>query len=464
MEHIHLIGIGGTGLSAIAIVLLERGYQVSGSDLNPSPLLDAVKAAGATVYLGHQAGNIGNADLVVRSSAIPEDNPEVLAAAELGIPVLKRSDFLDHLLDGKHVMAIAGSHGKTTTSGMLAWILSDLDQDPSFIVGSVVANLGTNARSGSGEQFVIEADEYDHMFLGIKPDLAVITNIEHDHPDIFPTPESFSDAFRAFLKQVKPEGTVILCNEDPGAAAMAGEINKGQQLVRYGFASGGEYIARNLTNNDQAGFDFEIQINQTKAEQVYPISLRVPGKHNVLNALAAFAAADHLRLNRERIIKALEKFTGSERRFEIQGEFQGVKLIDDYAHHPTEIKTTLDAARSAYPGGFIRAVWQPHTYSRTKTLAADFIKAFDDADEVIVLDVYAAREEKPAGFSIENIAADIIHSQVIFLPDNDQAVQYLLGELTEGDILIVFSAGDAIEINQKLVSKLTARSNAMRGE
>jgi UDP-N-acetylmuramate--alanine ligase len=459
MKHIHFIGIGGTGLSAIATVLLEQGYTVSGSDLTESNLFDAVKKAGGSVTLGHRAENIAGADLVVRSSAIPENNVEVQAALAAEIPVLKRSEFLGQMLADKEILAVAGSHGKTTTTSMLVWILSRLDLDPSFIVGGVVSNLGTNARSGEGDQFVIEADEYDYMFWGLNPDWAVITNVEHDHPDIFPTSQSFAEAFEGFVKNLKTGGSLVLCGEDPGALRLKDLLSADQNLVIYGFTgSEWDYQAENLKINLSAGTDFEIRINLEGQESILPLSLQVPGEHNVLNALAAFAVADGLGLDRQDIARVLGEFQGSERRFDIRGEYQGVMIVDDYAHHPTEIMKTLQAARNGYPTKRIWAVWQPHTYSRTTTLFDGFCGSFEMADRVVVLDVFPAREQKPADFRISDLVSSIQHDAVQHVPGIDQAVELLKKELRPADLLLVFTAGDAIEINDQIEKYLSAQA------
>ena len=465
MEHIHLIGIGGTGLSAIARVLLEKGQTVSGSDLSPSPLFKSVKQAGGAVFLGHRAENILGADLVIRSSAVPDDNPEVLAALAAGVPVLKRSEFLGRLTGEKQVIAVAGSHGKTTTTSMVVWVLSDLGLDPSFIVGGVVNNLNTNAGAGAGDYFVIEADEYDYMFLGLRPDFAAVTNVEHDHPDIFPTAEHFHDAFRQFVANLRPEGTLILCGDDPGARELRKECQSGQQLKMYGFDnSEWTYSACQFRVNQNAGMDFELRIRERNQETRLDVTLQVPGEHNVQNALAAFALADSLGLDREKIARSLGEFLGSGRRFEIRKEVDEVLLVDDYAHHPTEIMAALAAARSAYPERYIRAVWQPHTYSRTAALFQDFIKAFRGADQVLVLDVYEAREDRPAEFQIGELVKAIEHKNVLYLPDKDQASAYLEAELRSGDMLLIFSAGDAIEINDRLEESLLDRLESKRGD
>jgi UDP-N-acetylmuramate--alanine ligase len=459
MKQIHFIGVGGTGLSAIAKVLLEQGKQVSGSDLAPSPLFASVKQAGGAVFLGHRAENIRGADLVIRSSAVPDENPEVQAALAAGIPVLKRSEFLSHLTAGKQTLAIAGSHGKTTTTSMVVWILSNAGLDPTFIVGGVVTNLDTNAQAGSGEYFVIEADEYDHMFLGLTPSIAVVTNVEHDHPDIFPTPESFQDAFRRFVSNLTPGGTLILCGDNPDAMRLMDDLAEGQKLKIYGLKdSAWDYSADHLRVNSEAGMDFDLRIKDPDGESTHPVSLQVPGDHNVLNALAAFALGDTLGISRDEIIQSLGTFSGSGRRFEIRREIDGVLLVDDYGHHPTEILATLSATRNAYPDWNIRAVWQPHTYSRTTTLFDEFTAAFQDADQVLVLDIYEAREDKPEQFQTEDLVNAIQHQNVIYLPTLDQAAAYLEQDLKEGDLVLIFTAGDAIEINDRLERTLLERN------
>ncbi len=451
MDHIHLIGIGGTGLSAIAKVLLERGYQVSGSDLRDSALAASVAAAGAKVMIGHRAENLRGADIVVRSSAVPEDNVEVEAAQQAGIPVLKRADFLSRLLEEKDTIAVAGSHGKTTTTAMIAWMLTALEQDPSFIVGGVVENLGTNARSGAGKLFVIEADEYDYMFLGLEPTLAVVTNVEHDHPDLFPTAEAFFNAFEDFLQRLKPGGKLIYCADDPGAKRLSSQLRQGQKSAAYGVErSGVSYLAKDLILNQHGGYDFTIENLAGSAAVESKVSLQVPGKHNVLNALAAFAAADQLHLSAQQAAQTLAQFKGSERRFDIRGEYDEVVLIDDYGHHPTEIKASLAAARNLYGDRRLWALWQPHTYTRTLAFFEDYQDTFTEADQVVILDVYAAREERPEGFDMAELADRIHHPAVAFQPDLPGAVQHLQAKLERGDVLLVFTAGDAIKVTEEL--------------
>jgi UDP-N-acetylmuramate--alanine ligase len=464
MEHIHLIGVGGTGLSAIAKVLLERGYRVTGSDRRLSPLAELVQAAGGQVYVGHRPEQIAGADLVVRSSAIPDDNVEVQAALQQGLPVLKRAQFLDQLLEDDRVVAIAGSHGKTTTTAMIAWMIISVGNDPSFIIGSLASNLGTNAHAGSGPFFVIEADEYDYMFLGIQPELAVVTNVEHDHPDCFPTREDFYSAFVDFVQGIIPGGTLIVCSDDPGAVRLAREIElPGRTVWTYGLGEGVEdesphYRAANLHLNPIGGYTFDMIAGEAgmAAESV---RLRVPGIHNVRNALAALAVMDVLGLSLSEGSRALGQFTGASRRFDVRGEVGGVTAIDDYAHHPTEISATLSAARQRYPDRQLWAVWQPHTYSRTRLLEGEFIKALTQADHVVITEVYAARESRPEnGYSAAHIAERMGQPEVYFMPDKHQAADFLLTRLKSGDVLLVLSAGDADQITRRVLDGLQGRS------
>ena len=454
MKHVHFIGIGGTGLSAIARVLLERGYTVSGSDRMESPLFNAITEAGAQTFLGHAPSQIDGVDLVIRSSAVSDDNPEVIAARTAGIPVLKRSEFLGELTQGKDTLAVAGSHGKTTTTAMLIWILTQLGTDPSFIVGGVVNQLGTNARAGSGKYFAIEADEYDNMFLGLAPKIAVVTNIEHDHPDCFPTREDYRAAFTAFLHRVRPDGLALVCLDDPGARSLAEEMASEITIRGYGVSPAASYRAMDFrVENGLPVFSF------CKGEKmVGEVKLAVPGHHNVINATAVLAVIDQLGLDLEAAIQDLGKFTGAGRRFEILGTVNGVTVIDDYGHHPTELAATLQAAKSRYPESRIWAVWQPHTYTRTRTLEANFIQALCAADRAIILKIYAAREADP-GYSAARIAEALPKDKAKYCDTFESAKTYLLEQLMPGDVMIVFSAGDATEVSQAVLQSLQQRKH-----
>jgi UDP-N-acetylmuramate--alanine ligase len=455
MTRIHLIGIGGTGLSAIARVLLEMGYAVTGSDRAESSFTRDLAREGATIYIGHRPENIGQAELVVRSSAIPDDNPEVAAARLAGIPVLKRSDFMGFLMQGKQGIAVAGTHGKTTTTAMIAWMLSELNQDPSFIAGGVLSNLGINARAGKGETFVIEADEYDRMFLGLQPTIQVVTNVEHDHPDCYPTPADIKAAFMDFIRLLPADGVLIACCDDPGAFSLLAAAKKMKKsTICYGLqptdADGFPVNAhvRTLEPNRQGGFTFTASVLETPVTVV----LQVPGRHNVSNALASLAVARTLGLDLGQAAVALGQFTGTGRRFEVRGEVAGVTVIDDYAHHPTEIRATLSAARSRYPSRRIWAVWQPHTYSRTRTLLEDFVRSFGDADRVIITEVYAAREPHQ-DFSARQLVEAMQHPAAQFIPGLQEVSHYLLSNLRPGDVLLVLSAGDADQVSNDVLTR-----------
>ncbi len=464
MTHVHLVGIGGTGLSAIARVLLEKGLTVSGSDRNQTAMVQVVREAGAQVYIGHAAENIAGADYVVRSSAVSDDNIEVQAALSQGIPVLKRAEFMPYLMSGLGCIAVAGTHGKTTTSAMIAWILTALDQDPSFIVGSTVSNLDRNAHAGKGDIFVIEADEYDRMFLGLEPRIAVVTNIEHDHPDYFPSEADIRQAFLEFAQQLHPEGILLTCMDDRGSRWLHTQMTEsGKRTLTYGLKHwlghrGPDYRSRELKSNQRGGFDFEFvrrPISIHASEKTVNVSLQIPGRHNVLNATAALAVVDCLELALDEASGALSEFRGTARRFEIRGEVQQVVVIDDYAHHPTEIQATLAAARARYPDREIWAVWQPHTYSRTRTLFREFTRVFADADHVVVLDVYAAREDPPSnGFSSLEIAQAIQHDDAHYRPGLLQSPTWLIERLRSGSVLLVLSAGDADQLSGRVLAGL----------
>jgi UDP-N-acetylmuramate--alanine ligase len=458
MRHIHLIGIGGSGLSAIARILLENGYTVSGSDRADTPLTRELNTAGVKVYIGHDACNIQGADLILRSSAVNNQNPEVAAALAAGIPVMKRSDFLPILMAQKTCIAIAGTHGKTTTTAMAAWTLNQLGADPSYIIGGVSKNLNGNAHAGKGSIFVIEADEYDRMFLGLQPEIAVITFMEHDHPDCYPTPQIYRDAFATFVSQIKPGGVLLVCADQSATAALADALPSGCRGLTYGRNEQADYHLTQIEQNSSGGMTFKAVFRPT-GEELPVVALQVPGEHNVRNALAVLAIVHQQGLLLSRASKALAEFTGTGRRFDLRGEADGVIVIDDYAHHPTEIKTTLAAARSRYPQKRIWAVWQPHTYSRTQSLLNAFASSFDDADKVIVSEVYAAREKDP-GFSSRQVVEEMNHPGKVFIPELEGISDYLKDALQPGDVLLVLSAGDADQISVQVLIGLKDREAA----
>jgi UDP-N-acetylmuramate--alanine ligase len=457
---VHLIGIGGSGLSAIARLLLESGFSVSGSDRQASPVLESLAKAGARVFVGHYPENVAGASLVVRSSAIPDDNVEVQAALGANIPVLKRSDFLGSLMDERTGIAVAGTHGKTTTTAMIAWMLSSLGQDPSYIIGSDSRNLGTNARAGKGPAFVIEADEYDRMFLGLKPKIAVITNVEYDHPDFYLAEEDYFRAFSEFASTLDEDGVLLICGDDSGAARLMHEAGShGIKAISYGICDQAyDYYAHRMAQNPVGGLTFEV-IVRGNIENPIRIALQVPGEHNVRNCLAALAVADQLGLPVNEAARSLSAFKGTGRRFEVLGEANGIAVIDDYAHHPTEIRATLSAARARFPGRQLWVVWQPHTYSRTRSLFADFASAFVEANHVVVTEVYAAREPVAADFSALQVVQAMGHPDAYFIPDLTQTTAFLLTHLDEGDVLLVLSAGDADQVSAQVLAALKERSH-----
>ena len=461
MTQVHFIGIGGSGISAIARLHLERGYVVTGSDRALSPLALDLQKLGATIYAGHAAENIRGADWVVRSSAIPDSNPEVAAALAQSIPVYKRADYLGRLMTNKIGIAVAGTHGKTTTSAMLAWTLLQLGEDPSFIVGGVLTNLGINARDGKGPAFVIEADEYDRMFLGLKPRFEIVTNVEHDHPDCYPTPADFQAAFAEFVSLVPEDGALVICGEDKGAIELIAEAKgMGKRIVAYRIAENiqtkaGEWaLAQNLMTNQRGGFSFNIIMRlHARPEHLSSVQLQVPGLHNVRNALAVLAVIALMDLSLDDAAIALGEFRGADRRFEIKGQVNGITIIDDYAHHPTEIRATLDAARARYAANRIWAVWQPHTYSRTHSLFSEFLSSFSEADEVIVSEVYASREAKE-DFSAEKVVQYMRRPSAHFIAELSDISDYLVTHLKTGDVVIVLSAGDADRVSAEVLARL----------
>ena len=461
MTRVHFIGIGGSGLSAIARLLKESGYEVTGSDRALSQFAVDLQNDGVSIYIGHHPRNIAGADMVIRSSAIAEDNPEVAAALQAGIPVYKRADFLGRLMSDKTGIAVAGTHGKTTTTAMIAWTLYAMQRDPSFIVGGTLNNLKVNARAGNGTPFVIEADEYDRMFLGLKPHIEVVTNLEHDHPDCYPTFEDMYGAFQGFVDLLPPDGTLVVCAEDEGAVSLLSYARKkGLNVISYSLQSemtinSPQWMqARTPKPNQRGGFDFSAMTNMgTAAASIVNVSLQVPGEHNVRNALATLSVIATLGLPLQEAADALSEFTGTGRRFEVRGERKGVTVIDDYAHHPTEIRATLAGAKARYPNHRIWAVWQPHTYSRTQTLFFEFSRAFSDADEVLVTEIYASREAKQE-FSSAEVVGSMPHSSARYTGSLEDTTKYLLKHLRSGDVLLVLSAGDADQISTEVLKRL----------
>lgn len=463
------MGIGGAGMSAIARVMKARGFDVSGDDRAHSPVLDALNAEGIPAFVGHDPAHLDGIDALAPSSAIAHDEPELVAARARGIPVWHRGDVLNMLMqesgeDGAAPVgiAVAGTHGKSTTTGMIATILSDAGYDPSFIIGATPIPLGVNARAGGGDVFVVEADEYDRTFLRLHPRIAVITNIEFDHPDTYRDLDDTIGAFALFAGNVPAGGAIIACADDPGVAQALrrARLTEGRAdqpaVIDYGFQRG-MWRASNARANPLGGVDFAYVGPAGHAGQV---SLRVPGEHNALNALAALAVAEAVGASVEEAVRSLGGFLGSGRRFELRGERRGVRVFDDYAHHPTEIRATLRAARQRFPVARIRAVWQPHTYSRTIALLDAFAESFADADEVIVLPIYAARERaEDFGFAASalnpiELSRRLKHPRARNAASFGDALGMLISQARGGDVVITLSAGDGNLVGERLLEML----------
>ena len=451
-KHVHFVGIGGAGISAIARVLMEQGAVVSGSDLVLSRVAEALARDGASVFAGHRAENVRDAELVVVSSAVLPSNVEVQAARAAGIPVLKRPEFLGQMMDGYTSVAVAGTHGKTTTTAMIVSILLGAERDPTFIVGGVIAGLETNAQAGRGDLFVIEADEYDRTFLSLRPKVAVVTIVEHDHPDCYPTFDDFRAAFEEFTALVPPDGLLAVCWDDPVARELGQRRrDAGQPVAFFGLGEGAEWRAEEVRSNFAGGVDF---LAVREGGTLGLVRLRLPGAHNASNATAALAVADYLGVSFQVARSALTEFHGVGRRFEIKGVADGVLVVDDYAHHPTEIRATLRAARERFPSQTLWAVWQPHTYSRTKTLLDQFARAFDLADQVLVLPIYASREHDTLGLTNADVAMAIQHPDVRRAESLDEAVVWLATEVRPGDVVLTLGAGDSDKVGQWLLEVL----------
>jgi len=454
-RKVHVVGIGGAGMSAIARVLMERGEQVSGSDLAMTPFAESLAESGVPVTIGHRAEAVAGADLVLASSAVPDSNAELEAARATGIPVLRRPAFLSELVEGYRTVAIGGTHGKTTTTAMIAWILDRAGLQPSFIVGGIPKDLGANSRHGNGDHFVIEADEYDRAFLGLHPAIAVITNVEHDHPDDYPNFDAYQDAFRTFISGVQE--TVILGGDDPVAMSMRAE---GLTRITFGLGKAADWRAVDIRSNDAGGLDFVAVRGELTTGLV---RLRLPGEHNVRNALGALAAVQALNVDFAAARAALADFHGVARRFEILGELEGVTVVDDYAHHPSEIRATLAAARQRYGSAEIWAVYQPHTYSRTAAFIDQLAESFADADHVIVTNIYAAREEPIPEVSAHELANRISGSDVRFISELEDAAKELLSRVKPNSVVLTLSAGDANRVGRLVLrglSEVQGGSNA----
>jgi UDP-N-acetylmuramate--alanine ligase len=440
IKHIHFVGIGGIGMSGIAEILAEAGLEVSGCDLKRSPATDLLGRRGLNIATGHDAAHLDGVDLVVVTSAVKGKNAEIDEAIDRGIRVMKRKAMLGRIVNAKRSVGVAGTHGKTTTSAMIATVLEEAGLDPTLLVGGMARNFGTNAKTGASELLVVEADEYDRTFHELHPEIAVVTNIEADHLEYYGSLENIIEAFRIFAAGVREEGVVIGCVDDPAVAEML--ANAPRRIVRYGLCEDAELRATNVAYHER-GTSFDV-------EGVGHFKIFIPGKHNVCNALAAIGVGRELGLSGEVIAGALAKFLGVDRRFQILGDYLGALIVDDYAHHPTEIRATLDAARRGYPNRRVVALFQPHLYSRTRDFAKEFADALRTADVAIVAPIFAAREHPLDGISARMIAEAT--TGIEFMDrSNAEIVNQLRRRLGPNDIFIAMGAGDVHEVAEALV-------------
>jgi UDP-N-acetylmuramate--alanine ligase len=456
MPTVHLIGIGGAGLSAIATVLLQQGYTVSGSDLQASAATERLAQLGATIAIGHRPENLPGppVEAVVISSAVKPNNPELLAAQQRGLHVVKRAEWLGRMTQNRTCIAIAGTHGKTTTTAMIAYLLQQAGQQPGYIVGGFVPQLNSNAAAGQGDAFVVEADEYDYMFLGLRPQIAVLTFVEWDHPDMFPSPAVFQQAFVDFAQGVPASGWVIGCGDDLGAKAILAHTSA--QTITYGLQAGNNWQAVNVQPNQRGGHNFKL-IGPAPHLDSLTVSLAVPGLHNVANSLAALVVAHQRGLDLTQATQILGQFTGTGRRFEFKGEVNGIIVIDDYAHHPTEIKATLAAARIRYPGCPIWAVLQPHTFSRTLALLDDFAGAFSEAEHVLIVDIFPSRETDAGLIHSTDILKRMHHPDARYIGPLAAAADYLAQQLTPPAVLITLGAGDGYKVGERVLEQVQTK-------
>jgi UDP-N-acetylmuramate--alanine ligase len=433
------------------ILLLSTPLEISGCDLARSENTDRLLKLGARIATGHDASHVRDADLVVVSSAIEEGNPEVAAARERGIPVIRRAEMLAEIMRLKQGIAIAGTHGKTTTTSLTGMVLTEAGFDPTIVVGGRVRILGTNARLGKGDYLVAEADEFDRSFLELVPVVAVITNIEADHLDTYRDVDDIRDAFAVFANRVPFYGAVVACADDPGVASILQRVKR--RVVTYGVSAGAAIVAREI-RLDAAGTSFDVWEGETWS--LGPVRLSLPGTHNVLNALAAIAVGRELSVPFPTIARALGEFTGVVRRFETKGERGGMLVVDDYAHHPTEVSATLASARQVYPGRRLVALFQPHLFSRTRDFAKDFGKALTGCDLAIVMDVYPSREKPMAGVSGELVAAAAREAgcrEVIYVSEKKAVVDELSRLTRSGDVILTMGAGDVVKFGEEFLAR-----------
>jgi len=445
IQKIHLVGIGGIGMSGIAELLLNLGYQVSGSDLKPSPITERLAGLGGIISEGHAAENVRGANVVVTSSAVRPDNIEVVEAKKRQIPVIPRAEMLAELMRLKYSVAVAGAHGKTSTTSMIATMMAYAGLDPTVVIGGRLNAIGSNARLGTGEYIVAEADESDGSFLKLSPTVAVVTNIDREHLEHYADLAEIQDAFVAFVNKVPFYGAAVLCMDDPNVQAVIPRITR--RIVSYGTSSQADLVASHVAFE---GFSSSYRL-RCGGKDLGGICINVPGRHGVLNSLAAVAVGLELEIPLNKIAAGLAGFQNADRRFQIKGERNGVLVVDDYGHHPTEIVATLSAIRSAGDRRVV-AVFQPHRYTRTEALEEEFARAFYHADVVIVLPIYAAGEDPIPGVDAEKLAGLIKkfgHREVAYVSGFAQAMELLREKVRRGDLLITLGAGDVWKIGEE---------------
>jgi UDP-N-acetylmuramate--alanine ligase len=462
IQRVHFVGIGGIGMSGIAEVLLNLGYKISGSDLKSSPVTQRLAGLGATTFEGHHAENVVGAEVVVTSSAISSDNPEVAEAHKLHIPVIQRAEMLAELMRLKYGIAIAGMHGKTTTTSMVAAVLAAGGLDPTVVVGGRVDAMGSNARLGKSQYLVAEADESDRSFLMLSPILSVVTNIDREHMDCYRNMRDVKQAFIEFMDRVPFYGMVVACNDDPLLRKLLPNIRR--RTVTYGTRRGSDFLIKPGSSTIPAGQDRPINHFRVayRGKDLGEFQLHVPGTHNILNATAAIAVGIGLDVSAEQIRTALDTFRGVDRRFQLRGKAAGVSVIDDYGHHPTEIRATLAAARQC---GFrkIHVVFQPHRYSRTRDLMDEFATAFKDADSLFVLDIYAASEQPIDGISGEVLARNISEKggqAARYAASFGDAIEGVSASAADGDMVLTLGAGSVSQLGPMMLERLRKRTSA----
>jgi UDP-N-acetylmuramate--alanine ligase len=451
IHKLHFIGIGGAGMSGIAEVLHQNGFVISGSDMSDSAVVQVLRSLGIRISIGHVASNVEGADLVVYSSAVRSDNAEMVEAGRRKIPVIRRAEMLGELMRLKYTLAIAGTHGKTTTTSMVGQIFEVAGKDPTVIVGGVVKGRGTGAKIGKGEYLVAESDEFDRSFLEMMPTSAIITNIDADHLDCYKDLNEIKDAFVQFANKVPFYGQVIACMDDEGVQDVLSRLKK--PVVTYGFNRQADYRVSNLHFENGVPF-FDVL---AKGKSLGSFSLKVPGRHNILNATASIALALEENIELETVRSALAAFTGVKRRFEYIGEGSGVLVYDDYAHHPTEVRATLQGIREAYPERNVVVVFQPHLYSRTLDHYESFGTEFMNCDVLLVLDVYGSREkpiEGVTGAMVSNAADRRGHKNARHIPTKEVALDILTQELKKGDLVVLMGAGDIWKMGMPIVEML----------